>query len=178
MPFPRLNAALERALEACGYAEPTEVPAAAAPLALLIAPTGELAMQVQGELEWLYVQAGARVVACVGGMDARREARLLAQGCHIVVGTPARLKDHITRTQLDLSALKVAVLDEADAMLDLGFILDAASAERCNLLFSATIAHKLPACVLDGVLMPVCPDALALPLLTCCGPLVMLACRM
>ena len=192
MLFPRLNAALERALEARGYAEPTEVQAAVLateadgrdllvsartgsgktvayglafapdllgttdraprggpPLALVIAPTRELAMQVQGELEWLYAQAGARVVACVGGMDARREARLLAEGCHIVVGTPGRLKDHITRSQLDLSALKVAVLDEADEMLDLGFsedlgfILDAAPPERRTLLFSATIAREI-----------------------------------
>ncbi|MCC6718179.1 MAG: DEAD/DEAH box helicase [Acetobacteraceae bacterium] len=194
MLFPRLNAALERALEARGYAEPTEVqaavlateadgrdllvsartgsgktvayglafapdllgaaermPRAAAPLALVIAPTRELAMQVQGELEWLYAQAGAQVVSCVGGMDARREARLLAAGCHIVVGTPGRLKDHIQRSQLDLSSLRVAVLDEADEMLDLGFredlgfILEAAPAEKRTLLFSATIAREIAA---------------------------------
>jgi ATP-dependent RNA helicase DeaD len=82
-------------------------------------------------------------------MDARREQRLLANGCHIVVGTPGRLRDHIERGHLDLSGLKVAVLDEADEMLDLGFredlefILDAAPTERRTLLFSATIAKDI-----------------------------------
>ncbi len=121
------------------------------PLALVIAPTRELAMQVHGELSWLYDPTGARVVSCIGGMDARREQRLLSAGCRIVVGTPGRLKDHIERRQLDLSALRVVVLDEADEMLDLGFrdelqfILDAAPAERRTLLFSATIAREIAA---------------------------------
>jgi ATP-dependent RNA helicase DeaD len=119
------------------------------PLALAIAPTRELAIQVSRELTWLYGKAGAVVVSCVGGMDARREQRLLANGCHIVVGTPGRLRDHIERGHLDLSGLKVAVLDEADEMLDLGFredlefILDAAPTERRTLLFSATIAKDI-----------------------------------
>lgn len=120
-----------------------------APIALVIAPTRELALQVQRELEWLYQPAGGRVLACVGGMDARREQRLLAAGCHIVVGTPGRLRDHIERGQLDLSALRAVVLDEADEMLDLGFredleaILDAAPAERRTLLFSATLPKEI-----------------------------------
>ena len=121
------------------------------PLALVIAPTRELAMQVHRELSWLYEQTGARVVSCVGGMDARFEQRALAAGCHIVVGTPGRLKDHIERGQLNLSAIRAVALDEADEMLDLGFrddlefILDAAPAERRTLLFSATIAHDIAA---------------------------------
>jgi len=120
-----------------------------APVALVIAPTRELALQVQRELDWLYQPAGGRVLACVGGMDARREQRLLAGGCHIVVGTPGRLRDHIERGQLDLSALRAVVLDEADEMLDLGFredleaILDAAPAERRTLLFSATLPKEI-----------------------------------
>ena len=119
------------------------------PLALVIAPTRELALQVHGELSWLYADAGARVVSCVGGMDARREQRLLAAGCHIVVGTPGRLCDHLQRQQLNPSALRVVVLDEADEMLDLGFrdelqtILDAAPAERRTLLFSATLPREI-----------------------------------
>jgi ATP-dependent RNA helicase DeaD len=125
------------------------MPPGGAPLALVVAPTRELAMQVHGELEWLYAHAGARVVACVGGMDPRREARLMASGCHIVVGTPGRLRDHLARGQLDSSALRVVVLDEADEMLDLGFredlefILDATPADRRTLLFSATIAKEI-----------------------------------
>lgn len=120
-----------------------------APLALIIAPTRELAMQVHAELSWLYAETGARIVSCVGGMDARGERRHLAAGCHIVVGTPGRLRDHIERAGLDVSALAAVVLDEADEMLDLGFredlefILDATPAERRTLLFSATIAREI-----------------------------------
>ena len=123
------------------------LPPPGAPIALAIAPTRELALQVQAELAWLY--AGARIASCVGGMDIRREARTLASGCHIVVGTPGRLGDHLRRGNLNLSALKVVVLDEADEMLDLGFqeelefILQAAPAERRTLLFSATIPHDI-----------------------------------
>ena len=121
------------------------------PLALVIAPTRELAMQVHRELSWLYEQTGARVVSCVGGMDARFEQRALAAGCHIVVGTPGRLKDHIERGQLNLSGIRAVALDEADEMLDLGFredlefILDATPETRRTLLFSATIAHDIAA---------------------------------
>ena len=119
------------------------------PLALVIAPTRELALQVQRELSWLYAQAGASIIACVGGMDVRREARALSDGCHVVVGTPGRLRDHLERGRLDPSHLRAVVLDEADEMLDLGFredlefILDSAPAERRTLLFSATIARDI-----------------------------------
>jgi ATP-dependent RNA helicase DeaD len=191
MPFLNTHPALQSALVAQGYQEPTPVQAAVldapagadllvsaqtgsgktiafglaaatellgeaprfeqagAPLALIIAPTRELALQVSRELAWLYAPADARIVTCVGGMDARREQRALAMGCHIVVGTPGRLRDHLERGNLDLSALRVAVLDEADEMLDLGFredleeILDATPAERRTLMFSATIAREI-----------------------------------
>ena len=129
--------------------EAEKLGAAAAPLALVIAPTRELALQVHGELSWLYQEAGARVLTAVGGTDARREARLMASGCHIVVGTPGRLRDHLERGQLDLSALRVVVLDEADEMLDMGFreeleaILESAPVPRRTLLFSATIAPEI-----------------------------------
>ncbi|WP_114184221.1 DEAD/DEAH box helicase [Microvirga aerophila] len=119
------------------------------PLALIIAPTRELALQVNRELIWLYGPAGARVASCVGGMDIRREQRALADGCHIVVGTPGRLRDHLERGRLDTSKLRVAVLDEADEMLDLGFredlefILDSTPTERRTLLFSATIPKNI-----------------------------------
>lgn len=122
---------------------------AGAPLALAIAPTRELAMQVARELGWLYADAGAKVETCVGGMDPRREQRALAAGCHILVGTPGRLKDHLERGNLDLSNLRVLVLDEADEMLDMGFredleeILDSSPVNRRTLLFSATIAKDI-----------------------------------
>jgi ATP-dependent RNA helicase DeaD len=119
------------------------------PLALIIAPTRELAQQVQRELEWLFADAGARVVSCVGGMDIRREQRLLSQGAHIVVGTPGRLADHLDQRHLYLSAVRAVVLDEADEMLDLGFrdeleiLLNATPPERRTLLFSATLPKPI-----------------------------------
>ncbi|MGN6376746.1 MAG: DEAD/DEAH box helicase [Sphingomonas sp.] len=127
------------------------LPRAAAPMALVIAPTRELALQVSRELAWLYAKAGARIATCVGGMDASKERRALNGGAHIVVGTPGRLRDHLERGALDLSALKAGVLDEADEMLDMGFredleeILDATPAERRTLLFSATMPKPIVA---------------------------------
>ena len=121
------------------------------PLGLVIAPTRELAIQVSKELEWLYASAGARVVTCVGGMDPMKERRALQGGAHIVVGTPGRLRDHLERGALDLSALRVVVLDEADEMLDMGFreeleeILDATPDNRRTLLFSATMPRPIVA---------------------------------
>ena len=123
----------------------------AKPLALVVAPTRELALQVQRELTWLYQYTGARVVSCVGGMDPRREQRELADGAHIVVGTPGRLCDHLRRNRLDVSELKAVVLDEADEMLDLGFredleaILKTMPEERRTLMFSATLPRGIVA---------------------------------
>lgn len=119
------------------------------PLALIVAPTRELAQQVAREFEWLYGPAGVQLATCVGGMDYRTERRALDRGAHVVVGTPGRLRDHIERGSLDLSGLKAAVLDEADEMLDLGFaedlefILGAAPQERRTLMFSATVPKEI-----------------------------------
>ncbi len=119
------------------------------PLAVVVAPTRELAVQVRLELEWLYAPAGAKMAACVGGMDMRQERRALAGGAHIVVGTPGRLRDHITRGSLVMSSVRVLILDEADEMLDLGFredlefILKAAPPERRTLMFSATVPKPI-----------------------------------
>ena len=119
------------------------------PMALIVAPTRELAMQVQRELAWLFAKAGGRVASCVGGMNVRQEQRALQSGAHIVVGTPGRLRDHLERGSLVISNLKVVILDEADEMLDLGFredieeILDATPSERRTLLFSATIPKPI-----------------------------------
>ena len=124
---------------------------AAKPLALIVAPTRELALQVQRELAWLYQYTGARVVSCVGGMDPRREQRELEIGAHIVVGTPGRLCDHLRRGRLDVTQLKAVVLDEADEMLDLGFredlelILKTTPEARRTLLFSATLPRGIVA---------------------------------
>jgi ATP-dependent RNA helicase DeaD len=124
---------------------------AAAPLALIVAPTRELALQVHRELAWLYQYAAGRIVSCVGGMDPRREQRELAAGAHIVVGTPGRLCDHLRRGYLDISNLMAVVLDEADEMLNLGFredmefILKTTPDTRRTLLFSATFPRGIVA---------------------------------
>ena len=124
-------------------------PRAGSPLALIIAPTRELALQVSRELMWLYQAAGVRVTTCVGGMDASKERRALSSGAHIVVGTPGRLRDHLERGALMLQSLKVAVLDEADEMLDMGFredleeLLDATPDGRRTMLFSATMPKPI-----------------------------------
>lgn len=127
------------------------LPPPTTPLAIAIAPTRELALQVAKELGWLYAKTGARIVSCVGGMDPGKERRNLSYGAHIVVGTPGRLRDHLERGALDLSGIRAAVLDEADEMLDMGFredlehILDATPAERRTLLFSATMPRPIVA---------------------------------
>ncbi len=119
------------------------------PMALVIAPTRELALQVARELDWLYSGASARIATCVGGMDYRTEKRALDRGAHIVVGTPGRLRDHIERKSLDMTGIRAVVLDEADEMLDLGFredlefILGTAPAERRTLMFSATVPKEI-----------------------------------
>jgi ATP-dependent RNA helicase DeaD len=121
------------------------------PLALVIAPTRELALQVARELDWLYREAGAKIATCVGGMNPQQERRALQAGATIVVGTPGRLRDHLERGALDLSALAAVVLDEADEMLDMGFreeleeILDATPETRRVLMFSATMPRPIEA---------------------------------
>ena len=124
---------------------------AGAPLALIVAPTRELAMQVTAELGWLYAETDARVVTLTGGMDPRAERRRLAEGAHIVVGTPGRLRDHLERGALQIGGLRALVLDEADEMLNLGFredlefLLEATPRERRTLLFSATMPKIIAA---------------------------------
>ncbi|GMM94156.1 DEAD/DEAH box helicase [Qipengyuania sp. MTN3-11] len=121
------------------------LPMVESPLALVIAPTRELALQVSRELGWLYAKQGLHIATCVGGMDASKERRALRSGPAIVVGTPGRLRDHLERGSLDLSGLLGVVLDEADEMLDMGFrddleeILDATPDRRRTLMFSATM---------------------------------------
>lgn len=129
--------------------EEGRLPEAAEPLALVIAPTRELAIQVKTELGWLYRSCGAEIASCVGGMDMRRERRDLARGCHILVATPGRLRDHIERGSADLGWVRNVVLDEADEMLDMGFredlefILGHSPEDRQTYLFSATVPKPI-----------------------------------
>jgi len=121
------------------------------PRTLVIAPTRELAAQVQRELGWLFADTGARVVAFTGGTDLRLDSRALKRGVDIAVGTPGRLVDLVERKSLILDAIEVVVLDEADEMLDLGFreslelLLERAPKERRTLLFSATLPSGIRA---------------------------------
>ncbi|MBU3852159.1 MAG: DEAD/DEAH box helicase [Candidatus Paralactobacillus gallistercoris] len=122
---------------------------------LIISPTRELAIQTQEELQRLGKDKHVRVQVVFGGADINRQIRNLKQKPQIVVGTPGRLIDHIERHTLKLDKLKMLVLDEADEMLDMGFVDDIEKiaahvpSQRQTLLFSATmppaimkIAHK------------------------------------
>jgi ATP-dependent RNA helicase DeaD len=113
--------------------------------ALVLVPTRELALQVSGEISSLAGSPAPRVATVYGGASMGEQLRRLARGVDIVVGTPGRVLDHIDRHTLDLSGLEWLVLDEADEMLDMGFIediervMDASNPERRVVLFSATM---------------------------------------
>jgi ATP-dependent RNA helicase DeaD len=93
----------------------------ARPRAFVVAPTRELARQVEDELTWLYAEGHAKVASATGGASYRDEHRALAKSPTVIVGTPGRLLDHLERGGIDTSEVSAIVLDEADRMLDLGF---------------------------------------------------------
>ena len=113
--------------------------------AIVLVPTRELCLQVAGELTKLGRHRGIRVAAVYGGQPIRGQIEQLGRGVQCVVGTPGRVLDHLSRGTLDLSALHIAVLDECDEMLDMGFIDDIdtilrhAPKGRQGALFSATL---------------------------------------
>ena len=116
------------------------------PQMLVICPTRELAVQVCAEVQRLGAKLPRlRSVAVYGGAPIDRQIRALRQGVQVVVGTPGRLVDHVERGTLDLSKIRLTVLDEADRMLDMGFadememLLRALPEERQTLFFSATM---------------------------------------
>jgi len=117
--------------------------------AIIIEPTRELAIQTQEELFRLGRDEKARVQVVYGGADIRRQIRALKQTPAILVGTPGRLLDHLKRGTIDISKVKTIVLDEADEMLDMGFIQDIesilkyASSKHQTLLFSATMPKPI-----------------------------------
>ena len=119
------------------------------PQALVIVPTRELAVQVTREFGGLGKYRHAHEVAIYGGVSYTPQERALQRGATIVVGTPGRLLDHIERGTLDLSALGVVILDEADRLLDMGFapevrrLLRRCPTERQTALFSATLAREV-----------------------------------
>ncbi|MFA6802413.1 MAG: DEAD/DEAH box helicase [Candidatus Methanomethylophilaceae archaeon] len=119
------------------------------PTSLVLAPTRELATQVENEIYKLSKYTGHRSISIYGGASIGDQTYGLRKGVDIVVGTPGRLKDMITRGALDLSEITEVVLDEADRMLDMGFadeldfIMDAVPKDRHTLLFSATMAESI-----------------------------------
>jgi ATP-dependent RNA helicase DeaD len=112
---------------------------------IIIAPTRELAIQVSEELYKLGSGKRVRVLPIYGGQDISRQIRSLKKAPHIIVGTPGRVLDHINRKTMRLDTVNTVILDEADEMLNMGFIEDIESilastpAERQTLLFSATM---------------------------------------
>ncbi len=116
--------------------------------AIILAPTRELAIQVAEELSSFAEEQKTRIIAVYGGQPIERQISRLQRGVDIVVGTPGRILDHLQRRTLDISKVSYIVLDEADEMLNMGFIddieaiLKAAPKERRTVLFSATMpAH-------------------------------------
>ena len=114
-------------------------------------PTRELCVQVAGDLEQAGARQGARVLSVYGGRSYEPQVEALATGVEVVVGTPGRLIDLVQRRSLDLSRVRVLVLDEADEMLDMGFLPDVERivaelpAQRQTMLFSATMPGQIVA---------------------------------
>lgn len=112
---------------------------------IVVAPTRELAIQVSEELYKIGYGKRVRVLPIYGGQDINRQIRALKKNPHIIVGTPGRLIDHINRKTMRLDSVHTAILDEADEMLNMGFIEDIEAilaqipTERQTLLFSATM---------------------------------------
>ena len=149
-------------------------PAERAVQALVLAPTRELAVQVAQAVHRYGKHRGITVLPVYGGQPIDRQLAGLRRGAQVVVGTPGRLLDHIRRGSLQLATVRYVVLDEADEMLDMGFIedidaiLDETPAERQTALFSATfpprIAELAERHLRDPVRLEVRPPQLETPL--------------
>jgi ATP-dependent RNA helicase RhlE len=117
--------------------------------ALILSPTRELALQIDEHALAVGYHVGITAVSVVGGVDMRPQERALRAGAELVVATPGRLLDHMRFDYADFSAVEVLVLDEADRMLDMGFlpdirrILRALPTERQTFMFSATMAPEI-----------------------------------
>src|SRR6266513_3913941 len=119
--------------------------------ALILTPTRELAIQVEESVKTYGKYTGLRSTVVYGGVDIRQQLPIVRAGIEILVATPGRLLDHIEQKSVNLSQVEIFVLDEADRMLDMGFIPDIkrimallpATAKRQNLLFSATFSMDI-----------------------------------
>ena len=116
---------------------------------LVLAPTRELVTQIDESYRALAPKGSAKCAAVIGGASMSRQTDALRRGAGVVVATPGRLLDHVERRTLDLKHVEVLVLDEADRMLDMGFlpairrILAELPSKRQTLLFSATMSHEI-----------------------------------
>jgi ATP-dependent RNA helicase DeaD len=141
--------------------------------ALVLCPTRELAVQVAGEVKKMAAHAKVRELAVYGGASIERQVSALRRGVEFVVGTPGRVIDLVNRRELKLDHVEILVLDEADRMLDMGFIddikfiLSRLPKERQTMLFSATIPPEIRALADDYLRAPefiqVSADTLTVP---------------
>ena len=128
---------------------------------LIMVPTRELALQIEEEFWGFADSLRIGAVSCVGGANIGRQIATLRRDPHMVIGTPGRLKDLINRRALDLSKFRTLVLDEADRMLDMGFIRDMKlilshmPKVRHTLFFSATLSRDIEALISDFLADPV-----------------------
>ncbi|WP_164039750.1 ATP-dependent RNA helicase RhlB [Serratia marcescens] len=121
------------------------------PRALIMAPTRELAVQIHSDAEALSQSTGLKLGLAYGGDGYDKQLKVLESGVDILIGTTGRLIDYTKQNYVDLGAMQVVVLDEADRMYDLGFIKDIrwlfrrmpAAAQRLNMLFSATLSYRV-----------------------------------
>lgn len=122
------------------------------PMSIILAPTRELAIQIQRDAEAIATYCkDFKVAAVFGGMDFDGQMSTIAKGVDLVVATPGRLLDFLGRGVIDLSKVEIAVIDEADRMLDMGFIPDVKriighlpkAEKRQTMLFSATLTHDI-----------------------------------
>ena len=144
--------------------------------ALVLAPTRELALQVEESVRVYGRHWGVRSAAIYGGVGFAPQANALRRGVDLVVATPGRLLDHLGQRTIDLSTVEILVLDEADRMLDMGFIrdirrvLEVLPARRQNLLFSATFSQEIRSLARgflhDPATVQVTPQNSATPLVT------------
>jgi ATP-dependent RNA helicase RhlE len=117
--------------------------------ALIVAPTRELAIQVEEQIREYGKYTNLRSTCVFGGVDIRQQLPIVRAGVEILVATPGRLLDHVEQKSVNLSQVEILVLDEADRMLDMGFIPDIKRimallpAKRQNLLFSATFSNEI-----------------------------------
>ena len=124
-------------------------PARAGVAALILTPTRELAMQIQETFLKMSTGTGIRASVVVGGLNERTQLNSIRKGSQVLIATPGRLYDFLSRQLVDLSGVRMAILDEADRMLDMGFlptvkrILAATPADRQTMLFSATIESSV-----------------------------------